>query len=449
MTTLPNGTTDNPGAAKTAYVNAHLLDPATGLDQVGALLTDGENIADMGGDLFRDDKGWSIPEEINKVDCGGAYLSPGFVDIRVQTGEPGQEHKGTLSSECRAATSGGITSMVCLPNTDPVIDDMSVVEFVARRARKLGLTKVYPYGAITKGANGKELAELGMLSESGAVAFTDGVKAVQDAQVMRQALSYASTFDLLLVQHPEEQSLSGEGAMNLGELSTRLGLPGIPTQAEVIIIERDVRLVELTGGRVHFAHVSTAESVEAIQRAKDRGLRVTCDTAPPYFALNETAVGDYRTFAKLSPPLRSEADRQAIVAGLKNGTIDAIASDHSPQDEEAKRLPMAQAAFGGVGLDTLLPITLELYHNGHLDLLGALSLITNKPADLLGLPAGRLKVGAAADLTVFEADRGWKIDATTLMTKSKNTPFDGRPVQGRVNRTIIDGRLVHELPDAS
>ncbi len=424
---------------KVAYINAHLLDPATGLNENGALLTEGETIAEIGG------KDWTPPEGIDVVDCDGAYLAPGFVDIRIQTGEPGQEHKGTLSSAGRAATSGGITSMVCLPNTEPVIDDMSVVEFVARRARKLGLTKVYPYGAITKGTNGEELAELGMLSEAGAVAFTDGTKAVNNAQVMRRALSYASTFDLLLVQHAEEASLAGEGAMNSGEMATRLGLSGIPVQAEIIMIERDIRLAEMTGGRIHFAHVSTAESVDVIRRAKDRGVRVTCDTAPPYFSLNETAVGDYRTFSKLSPPLRSESDRQAIVAGLKDGTIDVIASDHSPQDEESKRLPFSQAAFGGVGLDTLLPITLELYHNGHLPLLETISLITNKPADLLGLKAGRLEVGAPADLAIFDPDRGWKVDAETLMSKSKNTPFDERPVQGRVLKTVVDGRLVHEL----
>lgn len=439
---------NDPNGTKIAYVNAHILDPNSGMDEIGAILTDGENIAEIGSGLFRDGKGWSTPDGVHMVDCDGACLAPGFVDIRVQTGVPGHEHKGTLASAGRAATSGGITSMVCLPNTEPVIDDMSVVEFVARRARKLGLTKVYPYGAITKGTGGEELAELGMLADAGAVAFTDGVKAVDSAQVMRQALSYASTFDLLLVQHPEERTLAGEGSMNLGELSTRLGLTGIPPQAEVILIERDIRLAELTGGRIHFAHISTADSVNAIRRAKDQGLQVTCDTAPPYFALNETAVGDYRTFAKLSPPLRCEADRQAIVAGLKDGTIDAVASDHSPQDEEAKRLPFSQAAFGGVGLDTLLPITLELYHNAHLDLLGAISLITNRPADLLSLPAGRLAVGAAADLTVFEPDRGWKVDETTLMAKSKNTPFDGRPVQGRVIRTVVDGRAVYELPES-
>jgi len=432
-----------PNTGKVAYINARLIDPATNLDDIGAVLTIGENIAEIG------DRNWSAPEDAEIVDCGGACLAPGFVDIRVQTGEPGHEHKGTLASAGRAATGGGITSMVCLPNTDPVIDDMSVVEFVARRARKLGLTKVYPYGAVTKGTNGIEIAELGMLAEAGAVAFTDGTRAVSNSQVMRQALSYAATFDLLLVQHPEEEALTGSGDMNRGETATRLGLSGIPVEAEVIMVERDIRLVELTGGRIHFAHISTHKAIDAIRSAKARGLRVTCDTAPPYFALNEGAVGDYRTFAKLSPPLRSEADRQAVVDALKDGTIDAIASDHSPHDEEAKRVPFAQAAFGGVGLDTLLPITLELFHNGHLDLMSAIAFITSKPADLLNLPAGHLSVGAAADLAIFDPARGWKVDEASLMTKSKNTPFDGRPVQGRVIRTVVDGRIVHELPKDS
>jgi len=233
--------------------------------------------------------------------------------------------------------------------------------------------------------------------------------------------------------------------MNEGETATRLGLTGILRECESIIVERDLRLAEMTGGRLHFAHISTAESVELIRRAKDRGITVTCDTAPPYFALNETAVGDYRTFAKLTPPLRSEADREAIVEGLKDGAIDAIASDHCPQSEDMKRLPFADAAFGGVGMETLLAITLELTHNGHLGLLEALGLITHHPADLLGLNAGRLKVGAAADMMLFDPDTGWKIEAENLRSRAKNTPFDGRPVQGQVLRTVIDGRTVFKL----
>ncbi|MCR4377240.1 MAG: dihydroorotase, partial [Rhodospirillales bacterium] len=344
-----------------------------------------------------------------------------------------------------AAVAGGVTTAVCLPGTKPVIDDPTVVEFIARTARRAGLVKVYPYGAITKGLEGQELAEMGMLAESGAVAFTDGNRTVANARTLTKALSYAATFGLMIVEHAEEPSLSENGAMNEGETATRLGLTGIPREAEAIIVERDLRLAEMTGGRLHFAHVSTATSVELIRRAKDRGLTVTCDTAPPYFALNETAVGDYRTFAKLTPPLRSEADREAIVAGLKDGAIDAIASDHCPKSEDLKRLPFADAAFGGVGMETLLAITLELMHNGHVSLLEALGLISHHPADLLGLNAGRLRVGAAADLMIFDPYIGWKIDADNLHSRAKNTPFDGRPVQGRVLRTVIDGRTVFML----
>jgi len=426
-----------------AYINARLMDPASGLDVKGALLTDGEVIADFGAHLFTD----GVPEGMATVDCQGHCLSPGLVDMRAQLREPGDEHKGTLASDGRAATAGGITSLVCLPNTQPVIDDMSVVEFVARRARLLGLAKVYPYGAVTKGLEGRKLAEMGMLAEAGALAFTDAVKAVADAQVMRRALGYAATFGLLIIEHPEEPSLAAGGDMNAGETATRLGLTGIPRQAEVIIVERDIHLAELTGGRIHFAHVSTAQALDAVRRAKARGLAVTCDTAPPYFALNEIEIGDYRTFAKLSPPLRAEDDRVAVIEALKDGTIDTIASDHAPQDEDAKRLPFAQAAFGGVGLETLLAITLELYHNAHLSLNETLRLITAAPAGLLGLAAGRLKKGAAADLMVFDPDRGWKVDADKLLSKSKNSPFDGRPVQGRVVRTVVDGRPVFQLED--
>jgi len=284
-----------------------------------------------------------------------------------------------------------------------------------------------------------------MLAEAGAVAFTDGITAVANAQVMRRALTYAATFGLTVVQHPEDPSLAADGVMNEGEVATRLGLLGIPREAEVILVERDLRLAELAGGRLHIAHVSSAASIEAIRQAKARGLNVTCDTAPPYFALNENAVGDYRTFTKLSPPLRSEDDRQAVVVALKDGTIDAIASDHAPHDEDAKRLPFAQAAFGGVGLETLLAISLELHHNGHLTLLDVLRRLTLAPAKLLALPAGKLEEGGAADLVLFDAERGWKVDADKLHSKSKNSPFDGRPVQGRVLRTVVDGRTVFEL----
>jgi len=432
---------DHPLGRK-VYVNARLIDPASGMDVGGGVLTNGELIADLGPHLSVA----AAPADAMIIDCGGMILAPGLVDMRVQLREPGEEHKSTLRSAGESAVAGGVTAMVCLPNTNPVIDDMSVVEFVARRARQIGLAKVYPYGAATKGLKGEEIAEYGLLRESGAAAFTDGISAIGNAQVMRRALTYAATFGAMIVQHPEEPSLA-VGDMNAGETATRLGLSGIPREAETIMVERDIRLCKLAGGTLHFAHVSTAEAIEAIRGAKAEGLAVTCDTAPPYFALNEGAVGDYRTFAKLSPPLRAEEDRLAVVEGLRDGTIDAIASDHAPHDEESKRLPFKQAATGGVGLETLLPICLELYHNKQMGLMEILKKLTQGPADIIGLPGGRLKTGRPADLVIFDPDRGWQVNEGTLVSKSKNTPFDYRAVQGRVLRTVIDGRGVFKAGD--
>ncbi|WP_041795535.1 dihydroorotase [Pararhodospirillum photometricum] len=422
---------------RVAYVNARLLDPATGVDGPGGVLTEGEHITQVGPEV----SATTVPAGTLVVDCLEACLAPGLIDMRVQLREPGQEHMESMRSAGQAAVAGGITSLVCLPNTDPPMDDEATLEFVARRARLAGLAKVYCYGACTKALKGEALTEMGIMAESGAVAFTDGVKAIASAQVMRRVLSYASTFDLLVMQHPEEPSLAG-GVMNAGMVATRMGLAGIPREAEIILLERDMRLVAMTGGRYHAAHISTAESVEIIRRAKAQGLRVTCDTAPFYFALNELAVGDYKTFAKLSPPLRAEADREAIVAGLRDGVIDCIASDHSPQDQDAKRQTFAAAAFGAVGLETLLPVSLDLVHTGQMSLLDVLRCLTVAPARLLGLDAGRLRAGAKADLVIFDLERPWQILAGEFRSKSKNTPFDGRPVQGRVLRTVVDGRTV-------
>ncbi len=301
---------------------------------------------------------------------------------------------------------------------------------------------MYAYGALTVGLEGKELAEIGLLTEAGAVAFTDADHAVGNAQVMRRALYYAKTFDALIVHLPQEPTLSG-GTMTSGATATRLGLSGSPPLAEVMMVERDIRLAEMTGGRLHLTKISTAESVEAIAAAKARGLRITCDTAAPYFALNDLAVGDYRTFGKLVPPLRAEKDRLAVVEGLKNGTIDAIVSDHRPQDQDSKRVPFAQAEPGGIGLETLLPISLELVHGGHLTLPRLFQLLSSKPAALFGLPAGKLAKGAPADLVLFDADYAWKIDRDDLWSKTKNSPFDERPVQGRVLATIVGGRTIY------
>jgi dihydroorotase len=426
-----------------AILNARLLDPASKRDERGGILIQDGLIADVGPQV----KAQGLSADFERIDAGGHCLAPGLIDMRVQLREPGEEHKETIATASAAAAAGGVTSMVCLPNTDPVIDDVAGVEFIARRARETRLSKIYCYGAVTKDLVGKDLVEIGLLSESGALAFTDGVAAVGDARVMARALGYARCFGALIIQHPEEPRLAEGGAMNAGELSTRLGLPGIPRQAEVMMIERDLHLLEMTGGRYHVAHVSTAPAVAAIRQARQRGLTLTCDTAPPYFALNENEVGDYRTFAKLSPPLRNEDDRRAVAAAVADGTIDCIASDHAPHDQDSKRVPFAQAAAGVIGLETLLPVSLELHHRDGLPLLDLLARMTLAPAALLGLPQGRLAKGASADLVLFDVERAYKIDAGKFRSKSKNSPFDERPVQGRVLRTIVDGRRVFATED--
>ncbi len=426
---------------RVAYVNARLLSPVDGLDALGAVLTEGVTIADAGPRLFND----GLPADAHVIDVGGHCLCPGLVDMRVATGEPGEEHKETIGTAGRAAAAGGVTAFACLPGTTPPIDDISGVELIARRAREEKLVKVYAQAAVTRNLEGRDLTEMGLLAEAGVVAFTDGTRAVADAAVMRRALSYALSFDLLIVQHPEDPSLASGGHMNAGETATRLGLVGIPPVAEVMMIERDLRLVALTGGRYHVAHVSTVVAVEAIRLAKRQGLRVTCDTAPPYFSLTEADVGDYRTFAKLSPPLRTEADRQAVVEGLADGTIDAIASDHAPQDQDTKRLPFGQAAPGAIGLETLLPLTLALVEKGHLDLMAAFRCLSTRPAGILGLPVPCLRPGARADFVVVDLGRPWRVDASALVAKSKNTPFDHWPVTGRVLHTVVDGRMIHSL----
>jgi dihydroorotase len=426
-----------------AFVNARLVDPASSRDETGALLVENGVIADLGPRLFAD----GVPKGTVAVDCGGHVLAPALIDMRAHLREPGEEEKETIETATAAAAAGGIGTIVALPNTDPPMDNPALVEFVIRRGGEAGQVRVEAYAALTQGTKGERMTEFGLLSAAGAVAFTDGTKAVSNPQTMRRILSYARAFGLLVVQHPEVPELASGGAMNEGELAARLGLSGIPVMAEAMMIERDLRLVAATGARYHVAHVSTGEGVELVRQAKARGLPVTCDTAPPYFGLNETAIGNWRTFAKLSPPLRSEDDRQAVVAGLADGTIDAIASDHAPQDQEAKRLPFVQAEPGAVGFETLLPLALELVHGKRLGLSAALALLTSRPAAILDLPRGRLAKGAPADLVVIDLDTPWKIDEAALLSKSKNTPFGGRPVQGRALRTVVAGKTVFERAD--
>ncbi|MGG5807822.1 dihydroorotase [Falsiroseomonas sp. CW058] len=420
---------------QTLIVNARLLDPATGLDAPGALLVRDGSILDHGANL-------GLPEGAAVVDAGGACLAPGLVDLRAALGEPGAEHRETIASAAQAAVAGGITTLCALPDTDPAIDDPALVSFLIRKGEATGCVTILPYGAATAGCAGKEISEYGLLREAGAVAFSDGRRAIGNARTMRLALSYARAFGSFVVQHPEEPTLASGGAATEGERATRMGLPGIPPAAEAMMVERDIALARLTRGHVHFAHVSTAAALERIRAAKEEGLAVTCDTAPPYFDLNETAIGEYRTYAKLSPPLRDEADRLAVVAALRDGTIDAVASDHQPRDADDKRLPFAQAEPGGAGLATLLAVTLARVHGGDLTLMQALDLLTSRPARLLGLEAGALRRGAPADLVLFHPERGWRVEAGRLPGKAQNTPFDGRALEGRVTGTWKAGRRV-------
>ncbi len=422
-----------PDPRPTLITAARVLDPESLRDELADVLLQDGAIRGIARNQGR-------PDGALLVDGTGCVLCPGLVDMRAELGEPGREYRETIDSAAEAAAAGGITTLAALPDSDPAIDDPALVHWLRTRGEETGSLTILPYAAATKGCRGEELAEYGLLAEAGAVAFTDGARPIAGSRQMRLALAYARGFGRRIIQHPEYPGW--HGAATEGALATRLGLPAIPAAAEAMLVARDLRLAELTGGAVHFAHVSTAEAIDLIRQARTRGIDVTCDTAPPYFDLNETAIGDFRTYAKLSPPLRAEPDRQAVLAALADGTIDAIASDHQPRDADDKRLPFAQAAAGGTGLATLLGITLAQVQGGHLGLLAALALLTCRPAQILGSPAGRLAHGVPADLCLFQAERAWQVVSGTLPGKAQNTPFDGRALEGRVIGTWKDGRRV-------
>jgi dihydroorotase len=423
-------------------LNARLICPFSRRDEPGGLLIKGDRIAEIGAHV-----GAEASPSVKRIDCEGHVLAPGLIDMQVFTGEPGEEHRETLATASRAAAAGGVTTIVCMPDTKPAIDDVSLVDFIERRARDTAVVHVHPMAAMTRGLAGKEMTEIGLLRQAGAIAFTDGRRSVANAKLMRLILSYARDFNALIVHHAEDADLALGGVMNEGEVSSRLGLPGIPAEAETIVLERDLRLVALTGGRYHAAAISCAASLEAIREAKGAGHRVTCGATINHLTLNEHDVGQYRTYFKVKPPLRREEDRRALVEGLARGDIDVIVSGHDPQDADVKRRPFAEAADGALGVETLLPAALQLYHNGSIALMPLLAAMTARPAQLLGLPGGRLTPGAPADLALIDLEVPWRIDAQALRSKSRNSPFDEKVMQGRALRTWVLGRCVYDYAE--
>src|SRR5215470_9145186 len=420
--------------------NARIVDPSRDLDFAGDLL-----IAD--GVIKEAKRGIGaagVPEGTEVLDCRGKVVAPGLIDMRAFVGEPGAEHRETLASASHAAAAGGVTTVICQPDTNPAIDEPATVDFVLRRARDTAIVHVHPMAALTKGLQGKEMTEIGLLKAAGAVAFTDGARSVTNAQVMRRALTYANDFDALVVHHTEDPDLVGEGVMNEGEFAARLGLLGVPKMAETIVLERDLRLVALTGGRYHAASVTCPESLEVLRRAKDAGHAVTASASINHLTLNENDVGSYRTFCKLTPPLRSEEDRLALAEAVASGLIDNVMSDHDPQDVETKRLPFAEAAPGAIGIETMLTAGLRLVHSATLELGTLLKAMSTRPAELLGLPGGTLRPGSVADVIVVDLDVPWVLERDELKSKCKNTPFDEARLTGRVVRTIVAGRTVYE-----
>ncbi|MFT3671969.1 dihydroorotase [Aestuariivirga sp.] len=429
----------SPARSRRAYINAHVLAPMQGLNGPGGIIVEDGWILAVGKSVTRE----SVGSTATVVDCKGRLLIPGLVDMRVFTGEPGTEYRETLATASDAAAAGGVTTIIVMPNTKPVIDDAAIVDYVLRRARDTAKVRVAPMAAITKGLAGEQMAEIGLLRRAGAVAVTDAVRAVTNANIFRRALTYARDFDMLVVGHAEEPTLSG-GVMNAGEMASRLGLSGIPAMSEVIMLERDLRLVEMTGARYHVAQVSSALSLDVIRRAKDKGLPVTCGVSIHHLVLNETDIGAYRTFFKLTPPLRSEDDRRALVAAVADGTIDVIVSSHDPQSDDTKRLPFGEAAFGAVGLETMLSSALSLSANENIALPRLVEALSQRPAAILGLEQGRLQPGAPADFTVVDPTLSWKVEDASLRSRSKNSPYEHRTLEGRAVETVVAGRSVYE-----
>ena len=424
--------------SRRAYLNANIVAPAQGLAGKGGILIEDGWILDVGPRVTRE----SVGSGATISDCSGLTLIPGLIDMRVFTGEPGNEYRETLASASEAAAAGGVTTMIVMPNTQPVIDDAAIVDFILRRARDTATVRVAPMAAITKGLSGELMTEIGLLKEAGAVAITDGTRAVANANVFRRALTYARDFGLLVVQHVEEPSLSS-GVMNAGETASRLGLSGNPAMSEVIMLERDLRLVEMTGARYHASQISSRQAVDVMRAAKARGLPVTCGVSVHHLTLNENDIGAYRTFFKLSPPLRSEQDRRALVEAVADGTIDVIVSGHDPQSADTKRLPFAEAAYGAIGLETMLSAALGLHHNEQMPLARLIEAMSSRPAEILGMETGRLAPGAPADFVLVDLNLSWTVEEEALRSRAKNSPFEHRTLEGRAVETVVAGERVY------
>ena len=418
--------------------HARLIDPASGREQTGSLLVRNGLIADLGPHLTG-----NVSADTEVFDCGGNVVAPGLIDMQAVIGEPGDEHRETLATASQAAAAGGVTTIVCSPETHPPIDNPAIVDFVLRRARDTAIVRIHVMAALTKDLAGEEMTEIGLLQQAGAIAFTNGSRSVMNARVFRRTLTYARDFDALVVHHTQDRDLVGDGVMNEGEFASRLGLPGIPPAAEAILLERDMRLVALTGARYHAATITCRASLDILRRAKADGLPVTAATSINHLTLNENDVAGFRTFCKVSPPLRHEDDRKALAEAVAEGLIDAIVSDHNPQDVETKRQPFAESADGAIGLETMLSAGMRLVHSDVVPLAVLLRAMSTRPAEILGLSGGRLEKGAPADLVIFDPDLPFVLDGAQLKSRCKNTPFDGARLQGKVIRTIVGGRIVH------
>lgn len=417
------------------FHNARLIDPETGTERMGSLTVEDGQITAVDA---------PCPDRARIIDCGEKCLAPGIVDMGVQVGEPGAQHRETLRSAGQAAARGGVTTIILRPDTDPVIDTPEVLEYVTRRASTRTPVNIRCMAALTRGRSGREMAEIGFLLDAGAVAFTDGDRVVSDTKVLSRCMTYARGLGALIIGHPQDAGLSAGTCATSGKFASLRGLPAVSPMAERMGFDRDMGLVEMTGVRYHADQITSARTLPALERAKRNGLDVTAGISIHHLTLNEFDVGDYRTFFKFTPPLRSEDDRRAMVQAVADGLIDVICSMHSPQDEESKRLPFEEAAAGAVGLETLLPAAMRLHHSDGLSLPLIWRALSLNPARRLGLSAGRLAVGAPADLIIFDPDAPFVLDRFTLESKSKNTPFDGARMQGRVLATYVGGQPVYE-----